>query len=76
MTAALQMLCGGATLLLLALPSGEFRAVHSGAVSIQSASALLYLIVFGSWIGFSAYVWILKSEQAGARGDLRLCRTR
>ena len=60
MTAALQMLCGGATLLLLALPAGEFKGAHADAVSMQSAIALLYLIVFGSWIGFSAYVWILK----------------
>lgn len=60
MTAALQMICGGATLLLLAFLAGEFKGVHPGAVSMQSAAALLYLIVFGSWIGFSAYVWILK----------------
>ena len=27
---------------------------------MRSTLALIYLIVFGSWIGFSAYVWLLK----------------
>jgi drug/metabolite transporter (DMT)-like permease len=59
MTAALQMLCGGAALIVLALLTGEFKQGNLSHVSTQSLSALLYLIVFGSWIGFSAYVWLL-----------------
>ena len=31
-------------------------------VSGRSIAALAYLIVFGSWIGFSAYVWLLKAS--------------
>jgi drug/metabolite transporter (DMT)-like permease len=60
MNAALQMLCGGAGLLVLALLTGEFQKVNWTGISAPSVSAFLYLIVFGSWIGFSAYVWLLK----------------
>jgi len=63
MTAALQMLCGGVILLILALPTGELAELQWQRVSFQSVSALLYLIVFGSWIGFSAYVWLLKTSK-------------
>jgi drug/metabolite transporter (DMT)-like permease len=59
MNAAAQMTCGGAGLLLVALALGEpFRADWSQ-VSARSAVALAYLVVFGSWIGFTAYVWLL-----------------
>lgn len=60
MNSALQMICGGAALLLLSLMQGEPVHFHLAQVSTQSWLALLYLIVFGSWIAFSAYVWILK----------------
>jgi drug/metabolite transporter (DMT)-like permease len=38
---------------------GEFKGFHAGAVSVHAWMALLYLIVFGSIIGFTAYVWLL-----------------
>ena len=60
MNAALQMLCGGAALLLLSLFCGEPARFHCAQVSTQSWLSLLYLIVFGSWIAYSAYVWLLK----------------
>jgi drug/metabolite transporter (DMT)-like permease len=60
MTAAMQMLCGGAALLLLSVAHGEPARFHFAQVSMQSWWSLLYLIVFGSWIAFSAYVWLLK----------------
>jgi drug/metabolite transporter (DMT)-like permease len=64
MNAAAQMVCGGAGLLVVALILGEpFRADWS-AVSTRSTIALLYLIVFGSWIGFTAYVWLLGVSTA------------
>lgn len=60
MSAAAQMVCGGAGLLLLSLLFGEpFRADWT-AVSARSMVALAYLIVFGSWLGFSTYVWLLR----------------
>jgi drug/metabolite transporter (DMT)-like permease len=60
MNSAAQMLCGGSMLVLVGTLLGEpFRANWS-AITGQSTIALLYLVVFGSWIGFSAYVWLLK----------------
>lgn len=60
MNAALQMICGGAALLLLSLFHGEPARFHLAQVSIRSWLSFFYLIVFGSWIAFSAYVWLLK----------------
>ncbi len=60
MTAALQMICGGALLTLLAGVTGEFQHTQWPSVSMRSLAAMVYLIVFGSWVAFSAYVWLLK----------------
>ena len=61
MNAAVQMICGGAALLLLACFNGEPAQFQYERVRPQSWLALAYLILFGSWIGFSAYVWLLKT---------------
>lgn len=60
MNAALQMICGGVALLLLSCFRGETAHFKYTQTSTHSWLALLYLIVFGSWIAFSAYVWLLK----------------
>src|SRR5712675_2471175 len=44
--------------------SGEVSALHLSAVSTRSWVALGYLIVFGSMIGFTAYIYILKKSTA------------
>jgi drug/metabolite transporter (DMT)-like permease len=59
MSAAAQMLAGGAQLFALAALSGEFAGFHAQAVSAKAWIALLYLIVAGSIIAFTAYVWLL-----------------
>ena len=61
---AMQSLAGGAGLWLAALLNGEARAFHPAAVSLRSWLAVLYLIIFGSALGFSAYVYILKHSSA------------
>lgn len=58
---AAQMLCGGVGLLLAAWLRGEPGQFHWNAVSVQSWLALLYLLVFGSWVAFSAYAYLLKA---------------
>jgi drug/metabolite transporter (DMT)-like permease len=68
LSVAMQCLAGGATLLLVALFTGEFRAFHFAAVSARSWLALGYLIVFGSGIGFSAYIYILQKSTAARVG--------
>ena len=41
---------------------GEFHNFHPGAVSREAWLALLYLIVAGSIIAFTAYVWLIHHE--------------
>lgn len=58
---AMEMLCGGAMLLVLGLAVGEVGQVHLDHVSVVSLLSLVYLIVFGSLVAFSAYVWLLTA---------------
>jgi drug/metabolite transporter (DMT)-like permease len=55
----MQMLAGGAALMLLALLRGEWSDFELAAVSPRSALALAYLTVIGS-SAFVAYVWLLR----------------
>jgi drug/metabolite transporter (DMT)-like permease len=59
MSSALQMLTGGIQLCALALVSGEFRHFHPLQISLRAWFALFYLIVAGSLVAFTAYVWLL-----------------
>src|SRR5438046_2940926 len=61
---AMQSFAGGAILLIAGLFAGEFHALHLGAILLRSWLALAYLIVFGSGIGFSAYIYILHKSTA------------
>jgi len=63
---AMQMLVGGALLLTLSLALGEWTPELQ--VSARSAASVLYLIVFGSLIGFSTYMWLLKVASPAAVG--------
>ena len=56
------MLVGGIMLALLAGGAGEFRDFHPANVSRAVWWSLLYLIVAGSIIGFTAYVWLIHHE--------------
>jgi drug/metabolite transporter (DMT)-like permease len=62
--AAMQSLAGGITLWIVGLVSGESRALHLAAVSTRSWMAMAYLILFGSMMGFTAYIYILKHSTA------------
>jgi len=64
MVVAMQSLSGGAVLLLVGFLKGEFHSFHLAAISARSWTALAYLIVFGSGIGFSAYIYILQKSTA------------
>jgi drug/metabolite transporter (DMT)-like permease len=61
---AMQSFAGGVILLIVGLFAGEFRGLRFGAISVRSWLALGYLIVFGSGIGFSAYIYILHKSTA------------
>ncbi len=60
----MQMLCGGVALLIAGVVTGEAAAVHASVISTRSALALLYLIVFGAIVGYSAYIWLLRNVPA------------
>jgi drug/metabolite transporter (DMT)-like permease len=62
MSSGTQMLAGGIFLTFTAAALGEFRNFHVSAVSREVWLALLYLIVAGSILGFTAYVWLLHHE--------------
>ena len=62
MSSGIQMLTGGVLLTLTAALLGEFRGFHVQTVSRGAWLALAYLIVAGSIIGFTAYVWLIHHE--------------
>lgn len=59
--AGMQMLCGGVVLAAAALLAGELAEIRPAEASLRSIGALLYLILFGSIVAFSAYVWLLRN---------------
>jgi drug/metabolite transporter (DMT)-like permease len=59
---AMQSLAGAAALWIAAIVSGEARALHFATISARSWMALIYLVVFGSGIGFTAYLYILEKS--------------
>jgi drug/metabolite transporter (DMT)-like permease len=61
--AGMQMLAGGAVLLLVGTVSGELGDLHVTEVSARSAGGLVYLVLFGSLLAFSAYVWLLRNAR-------------
>jgi len=62
MSSGAQMLAGGVLLTIAAGMLGEFRTFHPAAVSRGVWFSLVYLIVAGSIIGFTAYLWLLHHE--------------
>ncbi len=65
MAAAIQMLAGGAVIGLVGLLAGELPAWH---LTAPGATALGYLIVFGSIVGFTAYGYALRHASATVVG--------
>jgi drug/metabolite transporter (DMT)-like permease len=56
----MEMLAGGGVLLVLGIATGELGQVHLHSISARSVLALGYLIVFGSLVAFTAYIWLLQ----------------
>jgi drug/metabolite transporter (DMT)-like permease len=63
-TNAVQMVSGGAVVLLAAAATGQFAGFSVAAASPRSLAALVYLILFGSLLGFSAYMYLLGVTSA------------
>lgn len=60
MSTAMEMLAGGGFLMVASTVTGEWMRLRLDLVSERSLFAWIYLIVFGSLIGFTSYVWLLK----------------
>jgi drug/metabolite transporter (DMT)-like permease len=56
----MEMLGGGAFLLVAGIVAGEPARLDLGAITLRSGLALAYLIVFGSLVAFTAFVWLLR----------------
>jgi len=59
----MEMVCGGLGCTLVGLAGGEAADLHAGAVPARSWVALGYLVVFGSMIAYTAYVWLLHNAR-------------
>lgn len=57
-----QMLVGGVMLMIASFALGEFHDFHPAAISAAAWFSLVYLIVPGSIIAFTAYVWLLHHD--------------
>jgi drug/metabolite transporter (DMT)-like permease len=65
---AMQSLSAGVALCLSALFLGEWKTLHAAAITPRALVALSYIIVFGSGIGFTAYLYLLKKTSASRVG--------
>ena len=61
---ALQMLCGGIVLTLVGLAAGEASVLAARPPSLRSLAGLAYLIVLGSLVAYTAYMWVLRHASA------------
>ena len=66
MNAAAQMLCGGAAMVVAGLVTGE--RLHA-LPTPHALGAFAYLVVFGSWFGFTAYIWLLHHVRPALAGS-------
>ncbi len=58
---AYQLLCGGGMLIAAGLIDGEWSQVQGATFTDSSIISLLYLITFGSLLGYTAYTWLLQN---------------
>jgi drug/metabolite transporter (DMT)-like permease len=58
--AAMQMVCGGVLLWTVGFGLGEGARLHAADFTLQAMLSLAFLVVFGSLLAFTAYVWLLQ----------------
>jgi drug/metabolite transporter (DMT)-like permease len=61
---ALQMLAASAAFTIMAFASGELRAFSVDRVTLGGIAGWVYLIIFGSLIGYTAYIYLLGAVSA------------
>jgi drug/metabolite transporter (DMT)-like permease len=60
MATGMQMIGGSVGLMLVSFASGEVQHLHLSSVSAPSAIGWAYLVTFGSLVGFTAYIYLLR----------------
>ena len=61
LSTSMEMLVGGAALIMLGSATGEWRLLALPAVALRSWLGLVYLVVFGSMVAYTAYTWLLRN---------------
>jgi drug/metabolite transporter (DMT)-like permease len=61
LASAMEMIAGGVLLLLAAGATGEWTRFNPTGIARHSIIAWGYLTLFGSLVGFTAYVWLLNA---------------
>ena len=56
----MQMLVGSLGLFILGTVAGEWNLVDPAGFSTKSLIGFGYLVIFGSWVGFASYIWLLR----------------
>ena len=64
----MQMLCGGAAMLVVGLVRGEATGFELAQVTAKSWMAYAYLVSFGSVVAFTAYIWLLRVVEPALAG--------
>jgi drug/metabolite transporter (DMT)-like permease len=59
---SVQILSGGTALLLLSIFRGEVAELSVSAISFISFASMVYLVLFGTIVAYSSYVWLLKAS--------------
>ncbi|OUJ75916.1 EamA family transporter [Hymenobacter crusticola] len=65
---SMQMICGGLVMLVAALAHGEAANFTPTTITTKSWLAFGYLVVFGSILAFSAYIWLLRAVEPALAG--------
>jgi drug/metabolite transporter (DMT)-like permease len=62
-TTGMEMVCGGIGCLITGAATGEYSHLNIGAIGWRAWLAFAYLVVFGSMLAYSAYVWLLRNAR-------------
>lgn len=68
LSGGMQMLCGGAAMLLVGLMRGEAAGFALSQVTAKSWLAYAYLVTAGSIVAFTAYIWLLRVVEPALAG--------
>jgi drug/metabolite transporter (DMT)-like permease len=65
---SMEMITGGALLMIIAVSAGQLDGFSLSRVGWPAALAWIYLVVFGSLVGFTAYIWLLGHTSIAKAG--------